>query len=190
MNPISLRRTLKMICVAVVCAALPACAGNRTTSQRGRSPEPLNCRGLKSAASSYPILNGDRDTTIEYPQHKGRIAVLKVPKGSVPANTRFTIESSDSEHVQINIEAKDEAGNPRTGFSGQPLALTVFVYDVCKPHRPEPGKSFYLYRIPVDSTTVLGSYEDPPFWKFWKKTSRVNADLDHLSGYILAQGLR
>lgn len=184
MNPIRLRQTPRVICASAICAALLACAGNQVTDQGGRNPDPLNCPGLKSDPSSYSIINGDRDTTIEYPQHNGRLAVLKIPGGAVATGTKFTIGSSDQDHVQIDVEARDGAGNPITNFRDHPLTLIVFVHKVCTPYKPEPGKSFYLFRIPVDSGMGLGHYDHAPH-----RTPRVTATLDHLSGYILAQGI-
>jgi hypothetical protein len=125
---------------------------------------------------------------LEYPGHQGRIAVLEIPSGTVPQNSTwtFTLATPKQSVAQVNIVATDEKGDTITDFANHPLTLTLFVRKDCSPGKPGSGKSIYIYRTPLNANDPgLGDYEDHIF-----RTPRVTAKLDHLSGYILAQGFR
>lgn len=200
MNPLRLRSKVQVICISVVCAALPACAAHNEVMGGGSPspkdlPIPIECTPLNIGGVAYTITSDQQNPILEYPGHKDRIAVLEIPPGTVPPNSMwtFTLDAPKQPVAQVNIVATDEKGATVTDFRSHPLTLTLFLRNGCSLGKREHGKSIYIYRTTtitsLDLGTGLGHYDDPPFWKFWKKTSRVTADLDHLSGYILAQGI-
>jgi hypothetical protein len=141
---------------------------------------------------AYSITSDQQKPILEYPAHKGRIAVLEIPPGTIPQGSTwtFTLDAPNQPVAQVDIVATDETGDTIRNFRIHPLTLTLFVRNGCSSGTRESGKSIYIYRTPeTENPGGLGDYDNPPFWKFWRKTSRVTADLRHLSGYILAQGI-
>lgn len=181
--------------------AVLACAGVHTPGDRdmGTRTAPMSsallCDELRDPKPVTKLVaSGDGKKTIKFPESHS-IAVLHVPAGAVSEPTTFvlSVESGVTRRALVNIEARQ--GDRVVTTLSRPLELELRVRSGCKPSKPGPDSSFYVFTMnaggsPGDTTLVEGhgDYDDPPFWKPWEHR-RVTADLNHLSGYILAQGI-
>lgn len=199
MNPLSLRRTPKVICIAFACVMLPACAGLYPIATRDRGnrtasiQDALVCDNLVSvAAESLTVAPGRGHVDIKFPASHP-VAVLRVPRAAVTEPTTFVlqIDNGATSRALVNITARRGTTNVTT--FREPLLLKLFVRSGCKPSKPAKDSTFYIYTMRVNAagndTTLVeghGNYIDPILFGH----KRVEALLDHLSGYILAQGFR
>lgn len=179
--------------------AVTACAGWQTPSVRDKGQRTtsknnaLLCDALQVTDSVVRVVGPGEARKIKFPESQA-IAVLHIPVGAVSEPTTFVlkVETGMTRRALINIEARQ--GETKVTTFSRPLVLELHVRSGCEPSKPEPGSSFYIYTMkvadsPGDTTLTEGhgDYDDPPLWKFWK-SRRVTSVLDHLSGYILAQG--
>ncbi len=198
MNPIRLRRILLVTCAPAACAALPACAGVHSTSTRDLGTRAtsmqhaLRCDRLQDADSAYEVVApGKGNVKIKFPASH-TVAVLRVPRAAVPAPTTFVmkVERGATSRALINITAR--RGTESVTTFDQPLLLQLHVRSGCKPSKPARDSTFYVYTMqlnPAGDTSLVeghGDYIDPLILGH----KRVEALLEHLSGFILAQGLR
>jgi hypothetical protein len=191
---------LQVICATAACAALPACAGlhplpNRDLGSRATPlRNALRCDRLATtAAESALVVPGKKGhVDVKFPRSHS-VAALRVPRAAVSDSTIFIlqIERGATSRALINVAARHGAESVTT--FNEPLLLKLNVRSGCKPSKPAKDSTFYVYTLQVDpstnDTTLVdghGDYIDPLILG----SKRVEAVLQHLSGFILAQGLR
>lgn len=198
-----MRPTLSRLSISVVLGAalLPAgCWAGKVLQMeilppgdRTGMPQALRCAPLAAAEPVRMPADGKKEVVIRYPE-KDPVAILTVPQRAVEQPTIFTLSApAATQRVLVVVTASDTTGKPVTEFTTAPLRLMLNLRDDCTPRRPTSrDSSFFVYRFsPSDSTfdTYGGTWDDAHAWEvLWQRTARVRTDLDHLSGYILAQG--
>ena len=168
-------------------------AGGSASRPQGRAQiaEAMRCEPLPVAAPVVASADGSRTVHVRFPD-SNPVAILTIPRGAVSKPTTFTLSApAGTERVLVEINARDEAGSVVTDFSGEPLGLDMHLRRGCTPRRPRSAQhSFYIFQLdPSDSslTEPRGDWNDVGVMQ---ATPRVRAQLDHLSGYIIAQGAK
>ena len=162
-------------------------------AERSGVQQALRCAPLPAAEPARETADGSREVVLRYPD-KNAVAILTVPRGAVSQPTTFTLSApAGTQRVLADVTATDAAGRPVTDFRTQPLRLVLNLRDGCSPRRPTSSdSSFYAYRFVLSDSTFDergGQWNDAHAWEvLWQRTAKVKAVLDHLSGYILAQG--
>ena len=158
---------------------------------RAQIADAMRCDPLPVSAPVVGRADGSRQVQIRFPDSKP-VAILTIPRGAVRQPTTFTLSApAGTQRVLVEVNARDQAGNAVTDFSATPLGLNMHLRGGCRPRKPQSGQhSFYVYLLnPADSslTEPRGDWDDVDLMQ---GTPRVRAQLDHLSGYIIAQGVK
>jgi hypothetical protein len=184
----------------MVCVALAACWHGGFSGSgygvRGGSfhqakdvIEPLTC-GAVAGDSDTKTVDGNGTAHLEVPKTGRKLAELEVPRGAVSSETEFTLSiPANSGRVIAEVTARTVAGSvPVTEFA-EPLTLTLRQRGDCVVREPRTQYHITVYRI--DSTagadTFLARVGGAQSKSGGPGTTRV--EIDHLSGYILAQGI-